>query len=94
VGRSDLARRLMGTYRHVGIGGLLGRRSEPCTGVAASWCPNCGTCTCVEYAVASAFDCGDYPPVYSFNYLEELFSDRELDDPNCPLHDFLSPHAD
>ena len=21
---------------------------EPCTGIAAGWCPNCGTCTCPE----------------------------------------------
>jgi hypothetical protein len=50
-----------------------------CTGIAATWCPIHGDCTC-PFAVAHPEDAGDYS--------------RTWDEPTCPLHGQGSPHAE
>lgn len=53
--------------------------AQPCTGVAARWCPNCGSCTDKPEA-------HENPDTYPHS---DHCSDRD-----CPLHGVKSQHAD
>lgn len=53
------------------------RREEPCTGLAASWCPNCGDCTCP--VVVEEDGTTGWPDA--------------RDDPACGLHGAASTHG-
>ena len=53
--------------------------TEPCTGIAATWCPNCGDCSCpVE--------------IDDDGQVEVQFDDLHAD-ARCPLHGLVSTHA-
>jgi hypothetical protein len=45
---------------------------EPCTGVSASWCPNCGSCSC-EGGHWSFFDCDSNCPLHGVGSLHGEF---------------------
>lgn len=62
---------------------LLAEASAPdsaCTGLAASWCPVCGDCTCPE-------PCAEGENEAPTTYLEDA-------PVSCPLHGSTSRHAD
>lgn len=55
---------------------------EPCTGVSAMWCHNCGDCTCYRNLVVEP----GTGQVWDDHIL--------LEDPRCPLHGERSQHCE
>lgn len=56
---------------------------EPCTGISASWCHNCGDCTCPRY-----YD--DNEPINDPEAIAKAYERRG----ECPLHGASSQHAE
>jgi len=61
----------------------------PCSGIAASWCPNCGDCTCPRDE--------DGSPVTRVRETafcsRTIVSSEVVHSESCPLHSPNSPHA-
>lgn len=57
------------------------RLEQACTGIAASWCPNCGNCTCDRYLEVQPG-------------IGQGWGDIRFEDPKCPLHGDGSLHTE
>jgi hypothetical protein len=57
-----------------------------CTGLAATWCPIHGDCTCHIH--------NEIPQDESQGAVSQRNWDSDMDDPNCPLHSPTSDHAE
>jgi hypothetical protein len=71
---------------------------EPCTGVSATWCPNCGDCTCPREEDGSPVEVSHYPPAIVTDACIIISTSpvaiEIVEDPACPLHGASSRHAD
>ena len=63
--------------------------AEECTGVSASWCPNCGDCTCPRDADGD-FVTRTIEPATIWRLWPIL---EHVADKDCPLHGEKSKHA-
>lgn len=80
----------------------VGPVREPCTGIAASWCPNCGDCICRRFGGDDArFGeiVWEFIPGYvnagvlGVGWSETAYMAFHYN-PSCPLHGPEVPHAE
>lgn len=74
--------------------------TDGCEGFAASWCPNCGDCTCPRFEdgpcsgeIVWEFVAG-YELYRGLVYWSETAHTLIHYDPACPLHAYGSAHAE
>lgn len=67
-----------------------------CTGIAASWCPICGDCSCPhneDGEIIWHYERGEVS-IHGFRGFSDTARTVVHYDPNCPIHGTESAHAD